>query len=69
MSLASEHGGAPVQVGAVVVLDTSWGFDAATLAHQINARSRRIPRLTQRLVTVPWGCGRPVWSASAVESG
>lgn len=58
-----------MQVGAVVVLDTSAGFDPATLAQQINVRSQRIPRLTQRLVTVPRGCGRPVWSEAVVAAG
>ncbi len=65
MSLAPGHRGPPMQVGAVVVLDTSAGFDAATVERQIALRSRRVPRLRQRLVTVPWGCGRPMWSGSA----
>ncbi len=46
MSLASERGGTPMQVGAVVVPDTSTGFDPTTIGQQINLRSQRIPRLT-----------------------
>ncbi|MDQ2755966.1 MAG: WS/DGAT domain-containing protein [Actinomycetota bacterium] len=65
LSLASEHGGAAMQLGAVVVLDTSGGFDPVALEREIRVRSQRVPRLDQPLVTVPWGCGRPVWSESA----
>ena len=62
MSLVSERRALPMQVGAIVLLDSSSGIDPAQIMARITARSRRVPRLGQRLVSVPWGCGRPVWS-------
>jgi WS/DGAT/MGAT family acyltransferase len=61
MSLASERGSTPMQVGAVLMLDTQAGLDPESLAEAIADRVRAVPRLRQRLVRVPWGCGRPVW--------
>ena len=51
MSHASEHGGAPMQVGAGVVLDTSGGFDAATHAQQTSASSRHTQKRSEHEIT------------------
>jgi diacylglycerol O-acyltransferase len=60
-SLATDVGSAPMQVGAVLVLDTSAGFDPAAAVAAVGTRVLAVPRLRQRLVRVPPGCGRPVW--------
>ena len=61
MSLASERGSTPMQVGAVLILDASVGLDPGLVADAIAQRIAAVPRLRQRLVKVPLGCGRPVW--------
>lgn len=62
MSLASERGSTPMQVGAVLILDTCEGLDPADVVAALADRVAAVPRLRQRLVRVPWGCGRPVWA-------
>lgn len=60
--LAIESGGVvPEHVGAVLVLDTGRGVDVASAQRVLTERIRAVPRLRQRLVRVPFGCGRPVW--------
>lgn len=61
MSLASERGSTPMQVGAVLLLDARESLDPGSVLEALARRVRAVPRLRQRLVTVPWGCGRPVW--------
>ncbi len=61
MSLASERGSMPFQVGAVLMLDASENLEPGLVMDAIADRVRAVPRLRQRLVQVPWGCGRPVW--------
>ena len=61
MSLASERGATPMQVGAVLMLDAREGLDHGLVVDAIASRVTVVPRLRQRLVKVPWGCGRPVW--------
>jgi len=61
MSLASERGSTPMQVGAVLLLEARQGLDPGSVVEALARRVRAVPRLRQRLVTVPWGCGRPVW--------
>ena len=46
-----------MQVGAVVVLERDPGDVESLLADRI----RTVPRLRRRLVTTPFGCGRPIW--------
>ena len=60
-SLATDVGSAPMQVGAVLVLDTGGGFDEASAVDAVASRILAVPRLRQRLVRVPLGCGRPIW--------
>ncbi|ANP73458.1 wax ester/triacylglycerol synthase domain-containing protein [Cryobacterium arcticum] len=61
MSLVAEHGSTPMQVGAVLLLDTRPGLDATRLVRELGRRVAGIPRLRQRLATVPVGFGRPIW--------
>jgi diacylglycerol O-acyltransferase / wax synthase len=61
MSLASERGSVPLQVGAVLMLDGSESLEPGLVVDAIADRVCAVPRLRQRLVAVPWGCGRPVW--------
>ena len=60
--LAMETGGAvPEHLGAVFVLDARHGFDVGSAQRVLAERIRAVPRLRQRLVRPPLGCGRPVW--------
>ena len=61
MSLATERGTIPTQVGAVLFLDTSNGFDAREAVALLGRRLPGVPRLRQRLVAAPFCCGRPIW--------
>ena len=61
MSLATDQGTTPMQVGVILMMDTSLGLDPARLIATINRRLPAIPRLRQCLVDAPFGCGRPIW--------
>jgi len=61
--LATDVGPVAMNVGAVLVLDPgASGFDPTVARTELAERIRQIPRLRQRLVTVPWGFGRPLWA-------
>jgi diacylglycerol O-acyltransferase / wax synthase len=60
--LAMECGGAvPEHLGAVLVLDAGPGLDVESVGRVLAERVWAVPRLRQRLVRAPTGCGRPVW--------
>jgi len=59
--LASDVGPAPMNVGALLLLDAGTVVGEQSPEQVIAERSRRIPRLHQRLTPVPFGCGRPIW--------
>ena len=61
VSLATDVGSAPMQVGAVLVLGGGDALDVDRLLGTIAERVRSVPRLRQRLVPTPLGCGRPIW--------
>ncbi|EMY32242.1 hypothetical protein D477_021213, partial [Arthrobacter crystallopoietes BAB-32] len=61
MSLAGDTGSAPMQVGAVLALRMGDASDARLLLDALAQRLHAVPRLRQRLLKVPLGCGRPVW--------
>uniref|UniRef100_UPI0011111C20 wax ester/triacylglycerol synthase domain-containing protein n=1 Tax=Crystallibacter crystallopoietes TaxID=37928 RepID=UPI0011111C20 len=61
MSLVGDTGSAPMQVGAVLTLRTGSDPDARALLDALARRLHAVPRLRQRLLKVPLGCGRPVW--------
>lgn len=56
---ATDIGPVPMQVGAVLVLDRA--VDAEELRRVVGRRLVAVPRLRQRMVDTPIGCGRPVW--------
>ena len=59
MTMAVGEDAASMQVGVVLVLDRR--LDTAAVRRALAERVRAVPRLRQRLVSTPWGCGRPVW--------
>lgn len=61
MQLASDRAGAPVQVAALLLLGPGSRCRPDQVREVLEARTRAVPRLRQRLVRAPWGCGRPVW--------
>ena len=61
VSLATDVGASPMQVGAVLLIDAGAGFDVQRAIATVGERIRGVPRLRQRLVPTPPGCGRPVW--------
>nr|BFE79282.1 hypothetical protein GCM10020093_018830 [Planobispora longispora] len=63
--LAMSSRSAPRQIGALLVLGATPDFDREAATRLLAERVRAIPRLRQRLVRVPPGCGRPVWADDA----
>jgi diacylglycerol O-acyltransferase len=59
VSLAPANTSAPLQVGAILRLDG--GADPRAVTDALRERIVGVPRLRQRLVCTPPGCGRPVW--------
>lgn len=51
----------PQQVGALLALEPSARVEPEQLARVLAERAASVPRLRQRLVPVPPGCGRPIW--------
>ncbi|GIH95782.1 wax ester/triacylglycerol synthase domain-containing protein [Planobispora siamensis] len=60
--LAMGSRSAPQQIGALLTLEAAPGFDGTAATRLLAERVRAVPRLRQRLVRVPPGCGRPVWA-------
>lgn len=60
-ALASDLPGAPAVVAAVVVLSAGTEIDLVGVRRAIGLRLGGVPRLRQRLVRAPLGCGRPLW--------
>ena len=61
MQLITDVGPAPMQIGACLLLDAGPGFDAGAVRRCLTTRIPAVPRLRQRLVRTPPGCGRAVW--------
>jgi diacylglycerol O-acyltransferase / wax synthase len=61
MSLVSDRDDPPLQVGVMLLLDVRKGLDPVRLKELLRHRLAAVPRLRQRLINVPVGCGRPVW--------
>jgi WS/DGAT/MGAT family acyltransferase len=59
--LAMDTGAVPEQFGVVLLLDDADGLDLATVRRLFAERIRGVPRLRQKLVGTPVGCGGPVW--------
>ncbi|WP_030440559.1 wax ester/triacylglycerol synthase domain-containing protein [Actinoplanes subtropicus] len=58
--LAIHRGPVPEHLGVVLGLDRP--LTAAACARLLGDRAARVPRLRQRLVRTPPGCGPPVWA-------
>jgi len=61
ITLAMDAGPVPSQLGAVLRFAGIPGGDPAVLQRLVAERAGAIPRLRQRLVRSPPGCGPPVW--------
>lgn len=61
MAFATDVSGAPVAFAAVLLLESDSGVDLAAVRDALRDRVRAVPRLRQRLVRAPRGCGRPYW--------
>lgn len=61
MELVCDVTGTSMQVAAILVLDSDAPLDVAVVRESMNHRITAIPRLRQRLMNAPLGCGRPVW--------
>ena len=61
MELASDFGPLPLQVGAILVSGSGESLAVGEVRDALADRICAIPRLRRQLVSVPPGCGRPVW--------
>jgi len=61
MTLASDRGAVPMNIAAILLLDRGADLDLAGIDAALSDRIGAVPRLRQRLVRSPLGCGRPVW--------
>jgi diacylglycerol O-acyltransferase / wax synthase len=59
--LAMEAGKVPQQFAAILLLELCGDFSLSHLRRIISARILAVPRLRQRLIKVPVGCGHLVW--------
>jgi diacylglycerol O-acyltransferase len=59
--LAMDAGDVPGQFGVILVLDAAGGLDLERARRLIAERIAAVPRLRQRLVRAPFGCGGPIW--------
>jgi diacylglycerol O-acyltransferase / wax synthase len=59
--LAMDSGEVPEQFGVILMLDEVGGLDLDRARRLIAERVPAVPRLRQRLITVPPGCGGPIW--------
>jgi diacylglycerol O-acyltransferase / wax synthase len=60
--LAMDTRGMPEQFGVILMFGESSGPDLAGARRLLAERVPAVPRLRQRLVRVPWGCGGPIWA-------
>jgi WS/DGAT/MGAT family acyltransferase len=59
--LAMDTGPVPEQFGVVLVLEDAAGLDLARVRELLSERVVAVPRLRQKLVSTPLGCGGPIW--------
>ncbi|MGZ4503636.1 MAG: wax ester/triacylglycerol synthase domain-containing protein [Nocardioidaceae bacterium] len=59
--LAMDIGQVPEQFGVILLFDGATGVDLGAVRRLVAERIPAVPRLRQRLVRVPFGCGGPVW--------
>ena len=61
MELVSDVGPVPMHIAALLLLEAPPAVDLETAAAVLGSRAGTVPRLRQRLVRAPFGCGRAVW--------
>jgi diacylglycerol O-acyltransferase len=59
--LAMDTGQVPQQFAVILILERPGDFSLSHLQQLIADRIVALPRLRQKLIKVPSGCGRPVW--------
>jgi diacylglycerol O-acyltransferase / wax synthase len=59
--LAMDSRNVPEQLGVILLLDRAQGADLARVRRLIGDRIRAVPRLRQKLLRAPFGCGGPIW--------
>ena len=59
--LAMDSGEVPEQFGVILMLDKGGELDLERARRLLAERVPAVPRLRQRLVKVPLGCGGPIW--------
>lgn len=59
--LAVDQGRTPKNFGGLLIFQDADGFDLASAHRLLAERVSAVPRLRQRLINVPFGCGGPVW--------
>jgi diacylglycerol O-acyltransferase len=60
-TLATDHGPVPMNIGAVLVVQDGGALEFSAVRAILESRLPRVPRMRQRLVSTPFGCGRPLW--------
>ena len=60
-TLATDHGPVPMNIAAALVIDGGSDLGLPTVRSLLEQRLPRVPRLRQRILTTPFGHGRPVW--------
>jgi diacylglycerol O-acyltransferase len=69
LQLAVDRGGrVPMVIGALLVLDGPTLPTPDAVRSLVLERAASVPRLSQRLVTVPLGAGRPVWVGAGADA-
>ncbi len=61
IQLECDVGPVPLQVGGALLLESDQRLNIDVVRASIAERIVSIPRLRQRLVRLPAGCGRPIW--------
>jgi len=59
--LAMDSGKVPEQIGVILLFDQPGALDLACVRQLMAERVPAVPRLRQRLIRAPFGCGGPVW--------
>lgn len=60
-TLATDHGPAPMNIGAVLIVEKGGILDFSTVRSLLRSRLARVRRMRQRLLPTPFGCGGPLW--------
>ncbi|WP_374968728.1 wax ester/triacylglycerol synthase domain-containing protein [Terrabacter sp. BE26] len=61
-TLVTDRGPAPMNIGAVLVVEDGASLDPSAVQVALERRSEAVPRLRRRLRSAPAGCGRPYWA-------